>query len=126
LTDPVKLSEWQAMVVEARQESPGPMGKGTRIIDVRNFLGRRFESTLLITAFEPNKRNDFMSVSGPLPFRISHTLEAGDGATTIHVEAQGEPGGFFRLAESLVARQAERQVRSDYTRLKNILEAPAT
>jgi hypothetical protein len=36
---------------------------------------------------------------------------------------EGEPGGFFKLAEPLVARQAERQFKGDFETLKELLEA---
>ena len=123
LTNPENLPEWQTMVLEARQDSPGAMTKGTKLTDVRKFLGRRFETTVEVTAFEPSKRADFKAVSGPIPFEISHTLEPVDGATSIKVVAQGEPGRFFKLAEPLVGTQAERQFRNDYATLKDFLEA---
>jgi uncharacterized protein YndB with AHSA1/START domain len=125
LTDPDKLPEWQSMVSESRQDSPGPMDVGTRVTNVRNFLGRRIESQAEVTALEPSRRFDLRVVSGPVPFRISHTLESSEGTTTINVEAEGEPGGFFKLAEPLVGRQAERQFKNDYATLKDLLEARA-
>jgi uncharacterized protein YndB with AHSA1/START domain len=123
LTDPTNLPEWQSMVLESRQESPGPMREGTKITDFRKFLGRRFETTVEVTAFEPNKRVDFTAISGPIPFRMNHTFEAADGSTAIKVAAEGDPGGFFKLAEPLVQRQAERQFKNDYSTLKDLLEA---
>ncbi len=126
LIDPDKLPEWQSMVLEARQETPGAMGPGTRVRDVRKFLGRRFETTAEVTAFEPNKRVDFKAVSGPIPFQVGHMIEDLNGATRINVVAQGEPGGFFKLAEPLVGAQAERQFKNDYSTLKDLLEARAS
>lgn len=99
------------------------MAQGTKLTDVRKFLGRRFETSVEVTDFEPNKRADFRAVSGPIPFAISHTLESVDGATSIKVVAEGEPGRFFKLAEPLVGAQAERQFRNDYLTLKDFLEA---
>jgi uncharacterized protein YndB with AHSA1/START domain len=125
LTDANKLPEWQSMVSESRQDSPGPVDVGTRVTNVRNFLGRRFESQAEVTAHEPPRRFDVQVVSGPVPFKISHTLEAGEGTTTINVEAEGEPGGFFKFAEPLVGRQAERQFKNDFATLKDLLEARA-
>ena len=125
LTDSEKLPEWQSMVSESRQDSPGPMGVGTRVTNVRNFLGRRIESQAEVTAHEPPRKFDLRVVSGPVPFQISHTLEPRDASTIIRVEAQGEPGGFFKLAEPLVGRQAERQFKNDFATLKDLLEAGA-
>nr|MBA2601148.1 SRPBCC family protein [Actinomycetota bacterium] len=126
LTDAKKLPEWQSMVSESRQDSPGPMGVGTRVTNVRNFLGRRIESEAEVTAYESPTRFDVRVVSGPVPFQISHTLEPREATTAVKVEAQGEPGAFFKLAEPLVGRQAERQFKSDFATLKDLLESRAS
>ncbi|MBA3432433.1 MAG: SRPBCC family protein [Actinobacteria bacterium] len=125
VTNPEKLPEWQSMVSESRQDSQGPMGVGTRVTNVRNFLGRRIESQAEVTAYESPRRFDVRTVSGPVPFQISHTLEPKEASTVIKVETQGEPGGFFKLAEPLVGRQAERQFKNDFATLKDLLEARA-
>ncbi len=122
LTDPDSLPEWQAGVLEARTQSQGPMGVGTRIIDVRKFLGRRIESTVEVTGYEPDRRFDLQVVSGPIQFRVSHILEPVNGTTRLTITAEGEPGGFFKVAEPLVARQAKRQFENDYSTLKDLLE----
>jgi hypothetical protein len=114
------------MVSESRQDSPGPVGVGTRLTNVRNFLGRRIESQAEVTAYEAPRRFDVRVVSGPVPFQISHTLEAREATTIVKVEAQGEPGGFFKFAEPLVGRQAERQFKNDFATLKDLLEARAS
>jgi hypothetical protein len=36
---------------------------------------------------------------------------------------EGEPGGFFKLAEPIVARVAQRQLKNDFETLKDILES---
>ena len=123
LTDPGKLALWQGGVSEAYQETDGPMDVGTRVTEVRGLLGRRMESTLEITAFEPTRRVDFKVIKGPVPFSVRQTLEPSDGGTRISGVVEGEPGGFFKLAEPLVARAAERQVKADLATLKDLLEA---
>jgi uncharacterized protein YndB with AHSA1/START domain len=123
LTDPGKLTLWQGGVSEAYQETDGPMDVGTRVTEVRGLLGRRMESTLEITTFEPTRRVDFKVIKGPVPYSVRHTLEPSDGGTRISGVVEGEPGGFFKLAEPLVARAAERQVKADLATLKDLLEA---
>jgi hypothetical protein len=51
------------------------------------------------------------------------TLEPGGGGTRLTFRGEGEPGGFFKLAEPIVGRKAERQFRSDFETLKDLLEA---
>ena len=41
----------------------------------------------------------------------------------VDVVIEGEPGGFFKLAEPLVARAVKRQLDTDSATMKDILEA---
>ncbi len=123
LTDPAKLPEWQSGAIEARKETDGPMGVGTTITEVRKFLGRRIESTLEVTEYEPGKRFSLRVVSGPVPGEARQTLAPVDGGTRLAVELEAEPGGFFKLAEPVVVRAAKRMFESDYGNLKDLLEA---
>jgi uncharacterized protein YndB with AHSA1/START domain len=121
LTDPANLPEWQASAIEASAD--GPIAVGTHISEVRKFLGRRMESTLEVTEYEPGAKFSLKTLSGPVPFEVRHTLRADDGGTSLTLVGEGEPGGFFKLAEPLVARQAERQFKGDFETLKELLEA---
>jgi uncharacterized protein YndB with AHSA1/START domain len=120
-TDPGKLPEWQSTALEAR--SDGPIQQGTHVTEVRKFLGRRMESEVEVTAYEPNRRFALKVLSGPVPFTFEQTLEPTDGGTTIKIVLEGEPGGFFKLAEPLVERAVRRQVKADFEQLKDILES---
>jgi hypothetical protein len=81
------------------------------------------ESTLEVTAYEPGRKFDLHVLEGPIPFDVRHTLDATNGGTRINFTLEGEPGGFFKLAEPIVARTSKRQVQSDFETLKEILEA---
>ena len=121
--DAEKLSEWQSTALEARWELPGPIAVGSRAVEVRKFLGRRMESTMEVTAFEEDRELSFRVLDGPVPFHVTQKLEAVGGGTRIDVVLEGEPGGFFKLAEPLVARAAKRQLEGDSATMKDILEA---
>ncbi|MGB7875775.1 MAG: hypothetical protein WBL25_15450 [Anaerolineales bacterium] len=41
----------------------------------------------------------------------------------ISLSANAEVGGFFKMAEGLVSKQAEKQIESDWAALKKLLEA---
>ena len=122
LTDPANLPEWQAGAIEGRLEGTGPIAKGARLHETRKLLGRRFETTLEVTEYEPNRRFALRSVSGPIQFRVDHSFEPANGGTKLTVEGEGESGGFFKLAEPLVIRQVERQTKNDFQTLKELLE----
>ena len=126
LTDLRNLPEWQASLVEVRPEREGAVEVGTRFREVRSAMGRRVESAVEVTELEPPRVFTVRATSGPLPFTVRHTLDGTDGATRLRVEAEGEPRGALRFAGPMVMRAAERQFRSDFERLKTVLETRAS
>ena len=121
--DPANNNQWQSGCVESSQTSEGPLGVGTTGRDVRQFLGRRMESTWEITEYEDNKKSSFKTTSGPIPMQGSYTFEPSGGGTKVTFTVQGDPGGFFRLAEPILARMVKRQIEADYNNLKDLLES---
>jgi uncharacterized protein YndB with AHSA1/START domain len=123
LADPDRLALWQSSAVEVRKETGAPMDVGTRLTEVRRILGRQLETQVEITAYEPGRRLALKALSGPVPFAVEQTLTPTDGGTRVHFRGEGSPGGFFKLAEPLVARAVERQFKNDFQTLKDILES---
>jgi uncharacterized protein YndB with AHSA1/START domain len=121
VTDISNLPEWQSGVVDA--EAGGPLAPGATFREVRKFLGKRMESTIEVTEYEPDRLFTIAVRSGPVPFEVRHTFEQANGGTRLTVSGSGEPGGFFKLAEPIVGRAAERMFQNDFGNLKDILEA---
>jgi hypothetical protein len=126
VTDPEKIAQWQSDAVESKQTSEGPIGVGATMRDVRQLMGRRMESDVEVIAYEPNKTFNIKNTSGPVQFEIRHIFESVDGGTKVTLVAEAEPGGFFKLAEPMVARSTQKQFDSnfaDFADLKKLLEA---
>lgn len=123
LTDVEKMPEWQSSAVEARAE--GEMGVGTEIKEIRNFLGRRAESTLEVTEYEPGRKFSLRVLSGPLRFEVRHALTPEDGGTRLDWVAEADTSRFPKLAVRMMAGTAERQFKGDLERLKRLLEGNA-
>ncbi len=124
-TDLDKFATWQTGLVESTQTSEGPLGAGSTYRWVTQFLGRRIETVGEITEYEPNRKMCFKSTSGPFPFGGCQRFEPTNGGTRLTLIMHLEPGGFFRLAEPLMLRMAERSTMADYQNLKDLLEAEA-
>ena len=122
VTDPANNVKWQEGLVESRLASSGPMGVGAQVTDVRKFLGREMDSRLEVTAYELNKKFSEKVTSGPLKFELVQTFESFGDGTKVSLIAQGEPGGFFKLAEGMVQKQLQSQLEGDSQRLKKALE----
>lgn len=126
LTDPERLPEWQETAVSVTLETPGPMRAGTRLRELRRGpFGRRVESVVEVSRYEPDRAFDLRIVDGPLPIDGAHRFSGTAGHTRIDFEAAGELPRALRPARPLLARLMRRQFRSYYRRLKRNLEAGA-
>ncbi|NIS83505.1 MAG: hypothetical protein GTO14_25655 [Anaerolineales bacterium] len=123
LTNPENASVWQGTVLESKQTSDGPVGVGTTGHGVSQFLGRRIESDWEVTEYEPYTKASLKSTSGPVPYEQSATLESIGEGTKVTLVARYEVGGFFKLAEPIVARLSQRQSEADFANLKDLVEA---
>ena len=121
LTDLQRLPEWQASALESR--SDGPLKEGSRVHERRKLMGREIENELEVTACEPGRRLTLRALHGPMPFTVDHELTEDGGSTSLRVLAEGKPTGALRFAGPMVKRQAEQELRGDFTRLKEQLEA---
>ena len=116
-------TQWQSGVLESRQTSQGPAGVGATGMEVRQFMGLRVESSFEVTEYEPSRKMGFKTTSGPIPLEGNYTFEPTEGGTKVTFAVQLEPSGVFKLAEALVARTARKQVETDCSNLKYLLEA---
>jgi uncharacterized membrane protein len=114
---------WQTTLVEVEPLTEGPMRVGARWKDVRKFLGKRIESVLELTGYEPNKSSAVKMVSGPVPFTGTYAFEPADGGTRFTVAGELDAHGFFKLAEPVFARITGRELESNLGHLKDLLEA---
>jgi len=114
---------WQQATQEAELSSEGPMGVGTTLRRVTRFLGRTIESTSEVTEYEVSRKRGGRSTSGPMPYEFVEIYESVEGGTKITATGQIDVGGFFKLAEPVIARMAKRQQEASFANLKDLLEA---
>jgi carbon monoxide dehydrogenase subunit G len=120
LSDVERLPEWQSSALEARAD--GPLSQGSRIFEKRRLMGRELDNELEVVAFDPPRRLTLRSLGGPVKLTIDHELAAIDGGTRLTVVASGKAGSLMKLAEPMIARTAEAELRADLGRLKALLE----
>jgi uncharacterized membrane protein len=124
LTDVVRLPEWQESA--ERVEVEGELCEGSRIREVRTFMGRRAASTLEVTEHERPTRFSLRVVEGPVTYSVEHALADLGGRTRVRFVGRGETGRIPRLMRGTVRRMVERQFVKDLESLKRRLEVPAS
>lgn len=120
VTDGSKASQWQGGL-EAVEGQANAVGD--QYTEVRKFLGREMRSVMEITAFEPNRRWAARVLKGPVPYEVSVQFEPQGQGTRLTTRVDGEPTGFFKVAEGMMKSQLEKSIEEDANRLKGILEA---
>ena len=118
--------EWQPGLVEVRRITEGPEGVGTQYNGVRNFMGRKMESIIEYTTYEPNKKLVFKSISGSTPLVQTFLFEPTTGGTRLTARLELQTSGLMGLAKPLIASGLRREIDSNYDNLKNMLENRVT
>ncbi len=121
LADPTKLPEWASMFDEAIP-SETPIRVGTKVRTRAKLLGRQLESSYDVIEYEANKR--FVTrTDKPFPLTRADTYQSEGSGTRVVVDVEAEPGGFFRLAEPILARIMKKQGQAQLDTVKELLEA---
>jgi uncharacterized membrane protein len=127
VTDLSNDPKWQSSIESVEQVSGGTIGGtigvGSTWRYVTKFLGRKNETEIQMTSYEPPHQSRVKAVSGPIPFENTHKFQKQDGGTLLTFIGQAEIGGFFKMAEGLVGKQMEKQMDADGAALKKLLEA---
>ena len=110
---PSETAEW------ASQDAPK---LGSIFRSVSRFLGRSIESTGEITSWNPPHKYSYSGNSGPITLFNQWEFEEIDGGTQVTLSGEVEAGGFFNVAEGLLAKQVDKQIPTDLSALKLLLE----
>lgn len=122
VADPNNMSRWNSAVVSLEQVTPGAVGVGTKFKSMGEMMGRRIEGEMQITAFEPESQCGFQVNAGPMQVNITLSFKAVGTGTKINLNAQGNPGGVFKLAGGVLAGRVKAMMEENLARLKTVLE----
>ena len=125
VADPANLPEWSGAAVDVRDiqhARPGKLGEGDGCTPVHQFLGRRFEEYVEVTAFETDRRILQRSTGGPMPLEVSYTFEEVPTGTRVTIGMNAQPQGFFKIVGPVFKVAVKRQIRNDLRTLKEKLE----
>lgn len=114
---------WQSGMQIASFTSEGSLRIGSTYVQVAKFLGRRIESAFEVIDYQPNRLVKATSTSGSFPITFTRIVEPSEGGAKVTAIIEGDPKGFFKLAEPFLGRLVQRTVDADYARLKALLEA---
>jgi uncharacterized membrane protein len=121
--DPTNAPRWYSNIRTVRWLTPPPVGIGSRMDFVAQFLGRRLSYTYEVVESDPGRRLVMRTTDGPFPMETTYAWEPAEGAgTRMSLRNRGDPTGFFRFTVPVVRRAMRRAMTKDLARLKALLE----
>jgi len=122
VTNPSNMAKWNSAVVSMEQITPGAVGLGTKFKNVGEMLGRRIEGEMEVIAFEPDSKYGFQMNAGPVQVNVTLSFKTVGTGTKLSLNAQGNPGGLFKLAEPVMQGRVKSMMEENLARLKSVLE----
>lgn len=122
-TNPDNDQLWQKNLVTSQWITPEPAGAGSRKLGVTRFMGREMGAEVEYTVWDRPYGYAIKGAVGPFSFTAVAEFAGQDDGTLVSFAGQVQAQGILRLAEGLLARQAEKQDRANYETLKRVLEA---
>jgi carbon monoxide dehydrogenase subunit G len=122
ITNPANMSKWNSAVVSMEQITPGAVGVGTKFKNIGEMMGRRIEGEMEVIAFEPDSKYGFQMNAGPMQVNVTLTFKTVGTGTKLSLNAQGNPGGIFKLAEGVMQGRVKSMMEENLARLKSVLE----
>ena len=122
VTNPNNMPKWNSAVVSLEQITPGAMAVGSKFKSVGEMMGRRIEGEMQVTAYEPDTKCGFQINAGPMQVNITLSFKTVGTGTKVNLNAQGNPAGFFKLAEGVMTGRVKTMMEENLARLKTVLE----
>ncbi len=123
--NPAHDLEWILGLTKSRALQPGPVEKGSRIARASKFLGREMDYTVNVVDCERDRLLEMRS-DKPFPMVIRYELEQTAQGTLVHIRVNGEPKGFFKLAQGVLYDKVDEQIHKDLAMLKQQIEGLET
>lgn len=128
LEDVANTPRWNPMFVHQELVGADELAPGVTIRSVASILGKRIETDALVTEVAAPHRSALVTES-PIPCTGSYTFEEVPEGTrfTWHIDAEPGLGGVFgTIADAVVVKTIQTQLRRSMKRLRQQLETDLT
>jgi hypothetical protein len=122
-TDAGSWNTWQSMILEAEQDSPGPVGVGATFRGTNRMMGRTMQWTASATEYEPAKKFGKNITSGSVVIEQHNTYTPTERGLKFTIAWDVKVNGFLKLMSPVIVSTMRKELRKSMVSLKQILEA---
>jgi uncharacterized membrane protein len=113
---------WQPGIADAKVMPPGPIGVGSTYIYSSEVMGRKYETKMQVSTFEPNKKWAVKTVGVPTSVETVYTFEASGNATNLTLAMDVPAGAYPAAAEGMIKTQMQKSLEEQGNRIKQLVE----
>jgi uncharacterized membrane protein len=121
-TDIANHVHWTTGLEEARLTSPGPILAGSTYVYKTVMMGFRLDTVGEVVEYQSPFIYKWKSIKGPFPLSGGINFKAVPEGTLVTQYTDADPGGFFKLASSVLFSNAQKQVDENLRRMKDWME----
>jgi len=121
-TDAGKWNQWQSIILEAEQTSPGSVNVGTTFRGTTRLMGRTMKWTARATEFEPPERYGKDIISGSVLIEQHNTYRPTTQGSRFTIVYDMKVGGLFKVMSPLLVHSMRTELKKSLANLKQILE----
>ena len=122
IADPANMKNMQAGILDVRVTPPGPVAVGSQLHTTSEYAGKKYESAVQVSAYEPNKKWATKTTGTPKPMETVYAFEPAGAGTKVTVSTELIPGSFPAAAEGTIKAQWQKTFDATCQGLKQMAE----
>ena len=109
-------------ILEAHVTPPGPVALNSQFHYTTDVMGRKYESAVQVSAFDPGKKFALKTINVPRSTETVYTLEPAGAGTKMTVSMELS-GGYPAAAEATVKATTQKSLDDTCAKYKQMIEA---
>jgi carbon monoxide dehydrogenase subunit G len=112
----------QPSILAVKVTPPGSVALGSLLHYTTEYAGKKYESAVQVSAYEPNKKWATKTTGVPKPMETMYVFEPAGSGTKVTVSTELVPGSYPAMAEPTIKAQWQKTFDETCAHLKQMLE----
>ena len=121
VTQPENTKTLTPSILEVKVTPPGPLAVGSLLHYTSEYAGKKYESAVQISAYEPNKKWATKTTGVPRPQETVYAFEPAGAGSKLTVSTE-LVGGYPAVAEGTIKAQWQKTLDETCAKIKQLVE----